>query len=85
MWESRAAFWREFSKRRWESALFADFHGRGIFHQAFNQTTDTTDLSNASGLLIRLSSNIPATPLMDPGAGGNSVAPRPAPFHNGLF
>ena len=30
MWESRAAFWRDFSKRRWESALFADFHGRGI-------------------------------------------------------
>ncbi len=34
MWESLAAFWRDFSKRRWESALFADFHGRGIFHQA---------------------------------------------------
>ena len=30
MWESRAAFWHDFSKRRWESAFFADFHGRGI-------------------------------------------------------
>jgi len=28
------AFGRDFCKRRWESALFADFHGRGIFHQA---------------------------------------------------
>jgi hypothetical protein len=30
MWESRAAFWRDFPKRRWESALFADFRGRVI-------------------------------------------------------
>jgi hypothetical protein len=34
MWESRAVVWRDFSKRRWKSAPFADFHGRGIFHQA---------------------------------------------------
>jgi len=30
MWESRAAFWRDFSMRGWESAWFADFHGRVI-------------------------------------------------------
>jgi hypothetical protein len=36
MWESRAAFGHDFSKRRWKSALFADFHGRGIsIRQAF--------------------------------------------------
>jgi len=33
MCESPAAFGRDFCKRRWESALYADFHGRGIFHQ----------------------------------------------------
>ena len=52
MWESRAAFEREFSKRRWESALFADFHGRGIFQQAFSPTTDTTEVFETSLLLI---------------------------------
>jgi len=41
MWESRAALSREFSKRRWESALFADFQGRGIFHQAIRQSSIT--------------------------------------------
>jgi hypothetical protein len=35
MWESRAAFWRDFSKRRWKSASFADFHGRGISIRPF--------------------------------------------------
>jgi hypothetical protein len=33
LWECgkvEPAFWRDFSKRRWESALFADFHGRAI-------------------------------------------------------
>jgi len=30
MWESLAAFWRDFSKHLWESALFADFHRCGI-------------------------------------------------------
>src|SRR5512135_3226291 len=34
MCESPAAFGRDFCKRRWESAFFADSHGRGIFHQA---------------------------------------------------
>ncbi len=34
MCESPAAFGRDFCKRRWESALFADSHGRGISHQA---------------------------------------------------
>ena len=34
-------FLRDFSKRRWESALFADFHGRGIFHQALSQSSIT--------------------------------------------
>ena len=29
---------RDFSKRRWESAFFADFHGCGIFHQACPST-----------------------------------------------
>jgi hypothetical protein len=27
MWQSPAAFWRDFSKQRWESALFADSTG----------------------------------------------------------
>jgi len=35
MWESRAAFGRGFSKRRWKSALFADSHGRGISIRPF--------------------------------------------------
>jgi hypothetical protein len=35
MWESRAAFWLDFSKRQWESALFADFHGSGISSRPF--------------------------------------------------
>ena len=30
MWESLAAFRRDFSKQLWESALFADFHSCGI-------------------------------------------------------
>jgi hypothetical protein len=30
MWERLAAFWRGFSKQRWKSVLFADFHGCGI-------------------------------------------------------
>ena len=33
-WKSLAALGRDFSKRLWESALFADSHGRDIFHQA---------------------------------------------------
>ena len=30
MWESHSAFWRDFSKQLWESALYADFHRCGI-------------------------------------------------------
>jgi hypothetical protein len=45
MWESRAAFWHDFSKRRWESALFADFHGRGIsIRQEFLLVNGSADL-----------------------------------------
>jgi hypothetical protein len=27
---------RDYSKRQWKSPLFADSHGRGIFHQAMS-------------------------------------------------
>jgi hypothetical protein len=41
MCEKLRCLLRDFSKRRWESAPFADFHGRGIFHQAVRRIVDT--------------------------------------------
>ncbi len=42
---------RDFSKRRWESAFFADFHGRCIFHQALSQCSIPPASERASGVL----------------------------------
>ena len=45
MCESAAVFGRDFCKRRWESAFFADFHGRGILHQAICHVVLPTDFT----------------------------------------
>ena len=41
MWKRLAALGPDFSKRRWESAIFSGFHGRGIFHQTIYHVVST--------------------------------------------
>ena len=45
---------RDFSKRPWESALYADFPGSGIFHQAGSKSLIQSPHSSAEGILTDL-------------------------------
>jgi hypothetical protein len=54
MCESPAAFERDFCKRRWESAFFADSHGRGIFHQAIYHVVLPTNFTEDPNIITRL-------------------------------
>ena len=49
---------RDFSKRWWKSALFTDFHGRGIFHQAISESLIQYSFSTAYGIPSNLSHSV---------------------------
>jgi hypothetical protein len=66
MCESPVAFQRGFCRRRWESAPFADFHGRVIFHKVFYPQIS---LKTQNKLWKQVDSEDPAA-----GAGYSSVA-----------